>query len=115
MNFDFSQFGESLTALIVALTGLLAGSAKLRSDKQAAQGDRFKQLEEKVDKIGAKLDAERAARRRSEDRAHRLSLGLASALARLEDIYDWLREGMRPPPPDTHDLSDLRRLIESDS
>lgn len=114
MSIDPSQVGQSLTGVIVAVTGYFAGIAKIRADKQAAEGDRFKQLEEKVDRIGSKLDEERSARRRSEDRAHRLSLGLASALSRLEDLYDWIREGMKPPPPDTHDLSDLRKLIETD-
>lgn len=119
MTFDLSDLVTGVGALISGLVGAWVTLVKMRSDKQAAEGDRItrlearvSELEDNVDDERKKYDEERALRLHTEEKNHRLRMALASTIDHIAVLSSWVRGGAKPPPPVEPDLDEIRALLD---
>lgn len=112
MIFDLSDLITGIGALISGLVGTWVTMVKLRSDKQADEGDRMTRLETRVSELETRIDDERAKRHSAEEKAHRLRMALASTIEHIEAIALWVKGGAKPPPPVEPDLDEIRALLD---
>ncbi|MHD0252657.1 hypothetical protein ACQZES_05610 [Corynebacterium diphtheriae] len=102
---------SAVGGLVTAIGGLWIAWVKLRSDVQAAKGSRMDKLEERLDLLQERYDAERSKRITAENTTHRLKLALVTLIDHVEAMHEWVMGGATPPPPTTPDLTEAKALV----
>lgn len=84
---------------------------KMKSDQRTEEQHRTDRLEERVQALSDRIDAEILRRRDAEARAHTLTLALERALDWIARVMRWIEAGAAPPPPHPPDIESLHAAL----